>query len=98
MMAMVWPFGAVAFPSFFNCLVSMLGSESEPGADFGNGATKDPVIPNAYGVSHASGEMSQPKSGVFCWVRNCIGGTEVSDGTMGATPSCCTSRCGSASA
>ena len=98
MIATVLPLPPVAVPSSLYCWLSMSGSEAEPGALFGNGAMSEPVIPKYHGVSHPSGPMFHEYVGIFCCCRNCAGGTEVIEGTMAATPSCCTSRWPSASA
>src|SRR3954454_3031717 len=98
MIATVLPLPPLALPSSLNCWLSISGSDAEPGALFGNRATRAPVMPKYHLLSHPSGVIDHEKAGTFCWVRNCVGGTEVIEGTITATPSCCTSRWPSASA
>ena len=45
MMAMVLPLPPLGVPSSSNCWLNMSGSDAEPGALFGNGATREPVMP-----------------------------------------------------
>ena len=98
MMATALPLPPVAEPSSLNCWLSISGSEADPGAVLGKGATSAPVMPKYHLASQPSGVIDHEKLGIFCCSRNCAGGTEVIAGTIAATPSCCTSRCPSASA
>src|SRR3954466_5587665 len=98
MIATVLPLPPLAVPSSLYCWLSMSGRDAEPGALVGKGATSEPVIPKYQGASQPSGVMFHENVGIFCCCRNCAGGTEVSAGTIAATPSCCTRRCASASA